>query len=559
MNRAAQLVRTKSGVCPVDAGHGLVHADTVVATTDDVLVTVSSASHLELVVGDRSTAGPVRDLELRPGTYEAQLTLSCPGMQGIAEDVRLMLVEPDSLRREFGARTASLGYDLPVIVGAGLEGKEERAVSWDELWPDGGLTDVVVDFEAPYKLVLWRGAGYVPAWTANNTMTTNFFAETVEPGVFRDCCEPMSDRECRYSRARIVHSSPARVVLHWRYALCDPTYEICRGYWADETYYVYPDGVAVRNCTVKLDPRDEDVWRDEPGRGRVPCTMFSCPPGKRAFSNMEFITVNPPGLSSEDVTPPGAFTMLDGSGFRQTYSWPHPPAFPKVPFPALNEYIFRMNYRDRPAVFLASPSKGVEFLFQDNVGMQYVAAADVRDDQWVSVDGLPGRFADFIHWPVSRDTWTSALTDPETGQKRPTHTFLGFAGNAPVLVEEDGAVTWSWFCGMSPEDDGALRSRANSWLHPTEIDGARYDPRQGAYVIEAGEDAGTWSLDLPAPLCHPSFVLPGVDRPDLRVYCGGGNVPARIGVERTDDELRTVITPRSPVPAGTLTIGPVGS
>lgn len=554
MSLALQSVRTQSGVCSVDAGYGLVHADTVVATTDDVLIPPPSAPVLHLAVGDRVTAGPIRDLGLEPGRYDAALTLSSPGSEGVATDVRLLLVEPGAVRRTFGGRTASLEYDLPVIVGPGLEGGEETTTAWGELWLDRGLADVVVDFDAPYKFVLWRGAGYVPAWTADNVMTTNFFAETVEPGVFRDCCEPMSDRECRYSRAEILHSSPARVVIGWRYALCDALYEICRGYRAEETYVVYPDGVAVRNCTVRLDPEDSDVWRDTPDGKRVPYTMFSCAPGKRAFSNMEFITVNPPGRRSEDVTPADAFSMLDGREFRETYSWPHPPTFPKAPFPVLDEYIFRMNYRDRPAVFLATPADGVEFLFQDNIGMRYAAAPDVKDDLWLTAESVPGRFADFYHWPVTRGHWTTSVADESMYEDRPTHTFLGFAGNAPVSVAPDGSVTWSWFCGMAPDGDGALRDRANSWLHPPEIDGAQYDARQGAYVVEAGDADGTWSLALGKPVCRPSFVLPGVDRPDLGVFLDGRSVPARVGVERGDDGLQTVITTGTSFTGGTLRI-----
>jgi len=542
----------------VDAGYGLLHANIIVATTDDVLTAVPPASALELVVGDRRTSGPTRDLGLAPGWHEAQLGLSGPDAKETVEAVRLFLVDPDRVRRAFGARTGPLGYDMPVVIGAGLEGREERTVFWEDLWRDSALADVVVDFEAPYKFVLWRGTGYVPAWTANNSMTTNFFAETVEPGVFRDCCEPMSDRECRYSRARILHSSPARAVIHWRYALCDATYEICRGYWADELFYVYPDGVAVRNCTVRLDPGDDEVWQDSADAGRpVPCSMFSRPEGKRAFSNMEFITVNPPGSSSEDITPPEAFTMLDGGKFSETYSWPHPPAFPKIPFPRLDEYIFRMNYRDRPGVFLASPAEGMEFLFQDNVGMQYVASSDVKDDRWLTVEDLPGRFADFLHWPVTRGHWTSAITDPGMYEDRPTHTFLGFAGNAPVAVGEDGAVTWSWLCGIAPESDDELRARANSWLRATQIDGATYDPRQAAYVAN---DPRVAELHIAAgTLVHrPTFVLPGMNAEDVRVFLDGKEMKCSTGIERHNGHTSTIVTLDGTAGAGMLKMAGVG-
>ena len=48
------------------------------------------------------------------------------------------------------------------------------------------------------------------------------------------------------------------------------------------------------------------------------------------------------------------------------------------------------------------------------------------------------------------------MTDRDTYQERPTHTFLGFANNAPVEVRDNGAVTWSWLSGIAPEEEEAL-------------------------------------------------------------------------------------------------------
>ena len=453
-------------MCAVDAGYGLVHADTIVATTNDVLRVEPAELALSVRVGDHETSGPIEALHLSTGVHEACLSLRKVDDGIVERAVRLVVVDPSCVRRTFGARYASLDYDSPVIIGPGLGDAEERTVAWDELWGQSELQDVVVDFEGPYKFVLWRGTGYVPSWTANNVMTTNFFAETVEPGVFRDCCEPMSDRECRYGRVRIVESGNERAVIHWRYPLCDAVYAICRDYWVDEMLTVYPDGVVERNCTLHLDPDDEQVWQTCPDTGRrIPCSMVTGAEGKRTFSNMEFITVNAPGSCSEDVTPPGAFTMLDCAGFEETYEWPNPPDYGKQPFPRLNEYIFRMNYRNRPGTFLACPGDAVHLLFQSNTGMRYVAAGKVENDRWETVEDLPGRFADFIHWPITRGHWTTALTDPALYKDRPTHTFLGFANNLPVKVKDDGSATWRWLCGIAPNDDEMLRALVRKRLN----------------------------------------------------------------------------------------------
>ena len=42
--------------------------------------------------------------------------------------------------------------------------------------------------------------------------------------------------------------------------------------------------------------------------------------------------------------------------------------------------------------------------------------------------------------------------------------------------------------------------------------------------------------------------------PDLALFLDGRSLPARVGVERDDDGVRTVITPGTSVPGGTLTI-----
>jgi hypothetical protein len=531
-----------SGMQTIDAGYALVHADTIIAATNDVLQCRPENTSFSLAVGDRSTSGPIADLGISAGMHSARLKTA----QG-KKEVRLVLVEPECVCRRFGARETSLAYDLPVIIGPGLGDEAERKVAWDDLWQSGPHTDVVVDFDADYKLIFWRGAGYVPAWAVDNILTTNFFAETVEPGVYRDCCEPMSDRECRYSQVRILHSSEARCIVHWRYALCDADYRICRDYWVDEYIHVYPDGVAMRNCTLALDPEDPDVWQPCPRTGEnVPIAMMAGVPGKRSFSNTEFITVNPPGLRSEDVTPPEALTMLDLEQFSESYVWPEPPDFGSEPLPGLDQTIFRMNYRNRQALFLTTGSEALDVRLQANVGMRYMASADVSEDWWDRSCEVPGRFADFIHWPVTRGHWTRSITDPAMIADRPTHTFLGYAINRAVKVTENGAATWAWFCGMAPDSDAQLRSIARSWHQPGAVAGARYDRLEAAYHVESSTPLKVSSNDVH----RATFVLPGVAREKVAMRVNSKEIACAVGVEETGEAVRTVITAKETLPAG---------
>jgi hypothetical protein len=547
MNQHKLRITGASGINPVEAGFGLVHDDTIVCTTNDRLIATPGKARVELTVGGRTTSGDVATLGLGPGQYDAELVVGEGAVPEVRRPVTLILVPPERVCRRFGARYGTLEYTLPAITARG------RAVPWDSLWRTGECPDIVVDFEAPYKFVLWRGMSFAPSWALANRMTSLFFAETVEPGVFRDCCEMMSDRECRYTHARVVHNSAARVVIHWRCALADSAYTICRNQWVDEMFYVYPDGVAVRNVTLHLDPKDEAAWQTCPRTGgRIPCNMIQHPPGKRTFNDMEFITVNPPGATSDEVTPQGALTLLDSDRFAKTFQWPKPESLAGDKLPALRDYIFRMNYSGRQAVFVASPGNGLQVALQPNNGMRFDAAALVQDDQWTLVENLPSSFADHIHWPVTRGYGTTPLADRAQFLDRPTHTFLGFANHAPLEVRENGDVTWSWFSGIAPNDDAILRARVKSWTCPATITGASYVPRQAAYTV-AEWDGKTLTVAAAHPVVRPTFLLEDTTGDDVTVLSNGKRLDRReiaVGSEHTLRGSQVVVTLRQDLAPG---------
>ena len=97
--------------------------------------------------------------------------------------------------------------------------------AWDETRRSGPDSDVVVRFaDLPTRLVFWEGTNYVPAWvTENNRWYSDEFLEVYGRPRCPDGedCEPMSDKQSRYSRVRILESGPARAVIHWRYALSE--------------------------------------------------------------------------------------------------------------------------------------------------------------------------------------------------------------------------------------------------------------------------------------------------------------------------------------------------
>jgi len=128
---------------------------------------------------------------------------------------------------------------------------------WDQLWRIDDYPDLVVTFDdAAYKMVFWHGTTYGLTLVTENG---RWMAEQSAEAHRREngCVEHMSDKQARYSHVRLIENSPARVVVHWRYALTDVLYNIGDsdpitgwGDWADEYYTIYPDGWAVRHVLL---------------------------------------------------------------------------------------------------------------------------------------------------------------------------------------------------------------------------------------------------------------------------------------------------------------------
>ncbi len=123
-------------------------------------------------------------------------------------------------------------------------------------------------------------------------------------------CEPMSDKQGRYSRVNIVENSDARAVVHWRYALAEV--EQYHGAWsdpdtgwfdwADEYWTVYPDGIAIRKQVLhSTDPMRPHEWQ-------------------------ETIVLHQPGSTPGDDINNDAITLENMQGATQTYTWQHKPA-----------------------------------------------------------------------------------------------------------------------------------------------------------------------------------------------------------------------------------------
>ena len=185
--------------------------------------------------------------------------------------------------------------------------------TWDRPRRFGEDSDVVVRFEhSPMRLVFWQGTNFVPAWvTGNGKWYTDEFLEAygLPQCVDGEDCEPMSDKQSRYSRVSILESNPARAVVHWRYGLAEvrnhkgasPDPETGWFDWADEYWYMYPDGVALRKQVLWSSDLDSEL--------------------PEAHEWQETIVINGPGQKPEDNIEPDALTLVNMRGETHTYHW----------------------------------------------------------------------------------------------------------------------------------------------------------------------------------------------------------------------------------------------
>jgi hypothetical protein len=367
---------------------------------------------------------------------------------------------------------------------------------WDDVWRVSDAADVVVRFDqAPYWFVFWRGTSYIPHWvTENGIWYDNEFTETFPPGMVGSA-EPMSDKQCRFSHVRILESSEARVVVHWRYAPLgvgylpaypDPLTDWAD--WTDETHTIYPDGVGVRKIVVHSSKPDADrEWH-------------------------EGIVVMSPGMTPNDAIEPSGLVLANSRGESVDISWekttpPHDPAQPA------HAGIQRINTRSRFKPFAIAR-------WQDEPRFD-VYSGEVRRD--VSI------YPWWNHWPTA--------FEPSNGRyalaaDRASHSSLTHLYWKPLSRTRD-SVTKVHLQGLSDRGIADLASLARSWESParltvegTGFTGGDYDPGERAWTIErtGGGDAElalTFEATAQSPVENIALVVKGWGDADASLTING--------------------------------------
>ncbi|UCF43553.1 MAG: LamG domain-containing protein [Planctomycetota bacterium] len=358
---------------------------------------------------------------------------------------------------------------------------------WDALWRVGDEPDMVVEFdELPINVMFWRGSRYSPCWvTENGKWMADQSRETGEnwdvprprEEVPTGCCEHMSDAQCRFSHVRLIESSDARVVIHWRYALIDVLYRQSGvdpttgwGYWGDEYYTIYPDGVGTRNLV--------------PGTGGWQETIFFSAPGTRPEDNCEL----------------EAITLVNLKGESRSYSWEH--GYPEFDLEKALIQMTNLKAKYRPFM-----------IFRPGSDME-VFNVEVRPEY--------SHFPWWNHWPVAQ-----VISDGRHAQAadRMAHSSLAWGG------PRDNVAIY----GMTDKPAVSLVSLAKSWIYPAELKvrgsnfvSEGYNYRERAYIVNRKKGGSNLECELVAsaesPLVNPAFVIKNWGKADAILKVDGNKI-----------------------------------
>ncbi|MHC4572634.1 MAG: LamG domain-containing protein [Planctomycetota bacterium] len=383
---------------------------------------------------------------------------------------------------------------------------------WDALWRVADHPDVVVTFdEGGYKMVFWRGTNFNMNLVTENGIWVG--DQSAEGGGPAGCAEHMSDKQCRFAHVRVIENHDARVVVHWRYAIVDVMYNNGAidpvtgwGGWADEYYYIYPDGIAIRNFFVH---------------------------GMGGFSVTEPTVLNNPGEKAEDNISLDAVTLASMAGETRTYTWETWPGDNRGrfrnPVPSANICIVNLKSRFKPC-YVYEPRSRIT---------PYGWAPELRPEY--------SHFPTWNHWPVSQApsdgryalapdrVSSSAITSPRVPEPR-TH---------PGSITRTGR----FIMGLSDEPMENLIRVAHSWLVPPEVKiisrgfvSEGYSRDQRAFLLTRhGRREASLEFELPAkeksPVVNPAFVIKNWGEADAELKIDGRNIKRgrsfRFGRRRT--------------------------
>ncbi len=295
-----------------------------VPTTCDLNAAVAR----DFVIGrNREPAWPVAGSEM----HDVAFARSIFGHEGLIDEVRPYNRPLTSAEIMMAANRAGAGgaptlprRALPTFGGTTFSCSQQTVdyhALWNQLFHDSGFDDVMVTYDLlPTRVLFWKGMTGAPAWICNDTIWTH--DQSMEWGDDHGLCEHMSDKNQYYAHVRVLEDTPARKVIHWRYAMVGVTYRLFAG--AGEQSFIAEGGslsraLALDSCTVGS-RRSENL--EEERRAKRNCLAGS--------ASRRIMTVVPAGcadspyfasliVSSTSARPSGTTTV---SSLRVERGWP---------------------------------------------------------------------------------------------------------------------------------------------------------------------------------------------------------------------------------------------
>jgi hypothetical protein len=377
---------------------------------------------------------------------------------------------------------------------------------WDNLWPVDQDPDIVVCFDkSPVKVVFWRGIRYGASWVAENEnwMTDQSVEAWEDEKNDREgCYEHMQDRHCRFSHVRIIESSDARVVVHWRYAPVsahDHTWKVdpktgweC---WIDEYYYIYPDATCIRKVS----------WKN--GSLGYP----------RQFQ--ESLPLLHPGQMKGDLLNVDYVHVADYENNIRPVSFVEKPKEQPTDW-AKNYTIQQYNFKSANKPFIC-------FEPGNEMSVRYNLLADYNKHTGCN------------HFPVGQarcDGRTSKMSD------RPSHTD-SYPISDPVIHQNEDRKFWNGLYGMTTMSMTELVNFGRSWAYAPDLTltspgftSKGYDKSQRCYQVEKnGQKTGKAEFTLQgskgSPIINPAIFVKNWNSKNARVLVNGKeNKNCRIGI-----------------------------
>ncbi len=420
---------------------------------------ISEAKEVDILLGSIQTKKKPAFIHREFGTLADWFSLDA-----ILDEVKLYdrALDPGKIEQMYASEIPLLSPDIsPRVLPSGPPGPGRFGAyytrlqyywEWDDMWRVSDHPDVVVQFDdSPVRVVFWRGTRFSPAWvTENNLWMADQSVEAWDN--IEGCFEHMQDSQCKYSHVRILENTPARVVVHWRYAPVSSRNHLWRSdkrtgwaCWVDEYYYFYPDQTGIRKV----------MWqRDSLGQPR----QFQ-----------ESIPFTGPGQVQGDVIHEDYVTIANLKGETQVFNYIKNPPKKTTKYIPKDPLIQRHNLKAKNKPFI---------IFEPGGKMHYLK------DMNINSLSRPGSCS---HWPVGQlpsDGRTSKMPDRASS-------FLGFPITDPL--EHKGREGRNWvnsLYGMGERSMEELALLAKSWVQAPKLKvisgdykNRGYDLSQRAYIL----------------------------------------------------------------------------